>query len=109
MGIYFSSISTKESESIKVITDIEHHNVIVTTSEIKNETNQNVVETNQNVVETNQNVVETNQNVVETNQNVSSNETFLNKQLFNHDNNIIIYKKQLKKKKCKKIKKKHLQ
>ena len=88
MGIYFSSISTKESESIKVITDIEHHNVIVTTSEIKNETNQNVVETNQNV---------------------SSNETFLNKQLFNHHNNIIIYKKQLKKKKCKKIKKKHLQ
>ena len=44
MGNYFSSVSTvkeSESESIKVITDTENHNVIVTNFELKNENVQN--------------------------------------------------------------------
>ena len=91
MGNYFSSVSTiKESESIKVITDTENHNVIVTNSEIKNETKENIEETKENV---------------------SNEENCLNEQFFNdHNDNNVIYKKQLKKKKkCKKLKKKHLQ
>jgi hypothetical protein len=95
MGNYFSGALTKESDSIKVITDVvDNVNVIVSSVEIDQKVETNELESSEVTTSLNE------QNFNDLNEQKFND--------FNHHHDHVIYKKKLKKK-CKKNKKKHLQ
>jgi hypothetical protein len=116
MGNYFSR---QNKESIEIINEIDHVHVIVSNSDKKNESgcvnNNETVQDNQD----NSNKIEVGNVLNDHEKKIASNELDTNNQNKNNkisqsDNifnglNDIVCKKNLKKRKCKKNKKKHLQ
>jgi hypothetical protein len=106
MGNYFSR---QNKESIEIINEIDHVHVIVSNSDKKNESgfqdNSNKIEVG-NVLNDHEKKIASNE--LDTNNQNKNNKISQSDNIFNGLNDIVC-KKNLKKRKCKKNKKKHLQ